>query len=129
MVDKDLYSVFWERGLEPSLIEFFDGLNWFYIIMLTVVLYGFKHTNLMDWFEDIVGKYKKYTYWFASLITATLFVIFRGLEGNVIDAAYISGMLRSIVFTVVFSNIFVDIPVYVIKAFGKFVDSKVKDED
>lgn len=126
MVGKSLYEVFWEKGLEPEIIYFLDGLNWFYVIMLTIILYGFKHTDLLVWFEGLWGKWKKYNFWFAAIITAIIFIIFRWLEGGVINATYISGMLRSIVFTVVFSGIFVDIPVYIIKGFGKFIDSKTK---
>lgn len=131
-MDKSLYEVFWSDGLEPTLIEFFLGLNWYYMIMLTVILYGLKHTNLLDWWEWLMCKIKvnpKYSYWIAALLTAVVFVTFRGLEGNVIDAAYISGLLRSIIFTIVFSNIFVDIPVYMIKGFSKFIDSKTKDSE
>jgi hypothetical protein len=124
MVGKSLYEVFWVNGLEPELIYFLDGLNWFYVIMFTIILYGFKHTDLLDWFEGFWGKFKKYTFWFAAIVTAIVFIFFRWMEGEVVNAAYISGMLRSIVFTVVFSGIFVDIPVYIIKGLGKFIDSK-----
>jgi hypothetical protein len=126
-----LYEVLWTQGLEPTLIEFFMDLNWYYMIMLTVILYGFKHTNLLDWWVWLMGKIqvnKKYIYWTAAIMSATMFLLFRSLEGNPIDAAYISGMLRSIIFTIVFSNIFVDIPVYVIKGLSKFIDSKTKED-
>jgi hypothetical protein len=127
MQPKTLYEVFWENGLEPELVFFIDGINWLYVIMLTIILYGFKHTELLDWFENLWGKYKKYTYWFASLITALIFIIFRSLEYGDLDVSYISSLLRSIVFTVIFSNIFVDIPVYIIKGLGKFIDNKKSD--
>jgi hypothetical protein len=124
MDNPTLYEVLWSKGLEPTLIEFFMDLNWYYMIMLTVIMYGFKHTNLLDWFTDFCGKYSKYRYWFVSILVAIVFIIFRSLEGNVINASYISGVLRSIIFTVVFSNIFIDIPVHLIKGFGMFIDTK-----
>jgi len=127
MVHKDLYDVFWTNGLQPELVYFFDGLNWLYIIMLTVILYGMKHTELLDWFTSLCSKIKvreKYSYWIASILTAIIFIIFRGLEGMSVDASYISGMLRSMFFTVIFESIFVDIPVLLIKGFGKFIDTK-----
>jgi len=123
-----LYEVLWSEGLEPTLIEFFMNLNWYYIIMLTIIMYGFKHTNLLDWFTHLCGKLEKYRYWFSSLILGILFITFRRLEGNQITASYISGTLRSIVFTVVFSNIFIDIPVHIIKGFSKFIDTKTNEK-
>lgn len=127
---KTFYEVFWKEGLEPELIFFFDELNWTYIIMLSIILYGIKHTDLLDWFVKLCEKIKikKYSYWMAAIVTGVVFVIFRELEYWDVNASYISGLLRSMFFTVVFSNIVVDIPVYMIKGFGKFIDTKTNQE-
>jgi hypothetical protein len=58
-----------------------------------------------------------------------IFTIFHVLEQNSITWTYITSNLRSMFFTVIFSSIFVDIPVYIIKGFGKFIDTKAKDKD
>jgi uncharacterized membrane protein len=127
-VHKDMYQVFWKDGLEPELITFFDGLNWLYIIMLVIIFYGLKHTDLLDWAKNVTkgGIFKKYTYWLVSALTCVFFIGFRFAEGNIINAAYISSMLRSMIFTVIFSNIFVDIPVYLTKVVKTFVDTKAE---
>ena len=127
---KTFYEVFWKEGLEPELIFFFDELNWTYIIMLSIILYGIKHTDLLDWFVNLCEKIKikKYSYWMAAIVTGVVFMIFRELEYWDVNASYVSGLLRSMFFTVVFSNIVVDIPVYMIKGFGKFIDTKTNQE-
>ncbi len=125
-----LYESFWKNGLEPELITFFNGLNWLYIIMFIIVLYGLKHTKELNWYDKICAKIKveKYKTWIASILMAAIFAIFRWQEATLdFDAAYVSSMLRSILFAVVFSGIFVDIPVVVIKRLGKIID--VKEEE
>ena len=100
--------------------------------MLTVILYGMKHTELLDWFVSLCGKIKikeKYSYWVASIITAIVFIIFRGLEGLPVNASYISSILRSLFFTVIFESLFVDIPVVLVKGFGKFIDTKTRKNE
>lgn len=132
MPETSLYKVIWETGLQPELIYFCTGLNWLYIIILTTAFYGVTHTSTLNWFSNIIDKkwWKSNIMWFISIILFIVFIIFRFLEGNIVDAAYISSGLRSLFFTVVFSSIFVDIPVYVIKGLGKFIDTKstIKDK-
>ncbi len=127
-VHKDLYQVFWKDGLEPELILFLDGLNWLYIIMLIITFYGLRHTDFLDWLKSVLKsvKAKKYTHWLIAIVVGLLFMIFRCAEGNTITAIYLSSMLRSLVVTVIFSRIFVDIPVYIIKIIRSFVDSKAE---
>jgi hypothetical protein len=126
MTNETIYSVLWSHGLEPALVDFLIGLNWHYIIMLTVIMYGLKHTNLLSWYCTLLGKFERYIYWFTSLLLGFSYLIFRIFDGNPIDSFYISSLLRSIIFTVIFSNVFIDIPVFVIKGFGKFIDTKDK---
>ena len=121
-----LYESFWVNGLEPELTLFFNGLNWFYIIMFIVVLHGLKHTNELSWYDKFCKLIKAddFSKWIAAILIAGIFCFFRWQEGGIIDAANFSSMLRSIFFAVIFSGIFVDIPVAVIKKLGKVIDIK-----
>jgi len=122
-----LYESFWQNGLEPELITFFNGLNWLYIIMFIVVLYGLKHTKELNWYENFCKKIKvdKYKNWIASILMGIIFIFFRWKDPELeISIPYITSMLRSIFFAVVFSGIFVDIPVVIIKRLGKVIDVK-----
>ena len=126
-----LYESFWANGLEPELISFFDGLNWLYIIMFIVVLYGLKHTNELEWYNNLCEKIKadKYKTWIAAILMSGIFCFFRWKDPEAIfNVPYITSMLRSILFAVVFSGIFVDIPVVIIKRLGKVIDVK-NDKD
>lgn len=125
-----LYEAIWEKGLEPQLIAFCDGLDWTYIIILTTCFYGITHTQLLDWFINLCHKFhtKKYTMWYAALITLVIFLIFKGFEKS-ITLDYIGAILQSMFFTVIFSSIFVDIPVYLIKGLGKFIDDKAANSN
>lgn len=122
-----LYEVIWEQGLQPELVGFCVGLNWLYIIILSTAFYGMTHTKTLDWFISLSDKkwWKNNSMWFVGIIALLIFMLFAGLEGN-LDIGYISSGLRSLFFTVIFSSIFIDIPVYVIKGFGKFIDTKTK---
>jgi hypothetical protein len=133
MVPTSLYESVWKLGLEPELIDYTNGLNWTYILTLIIIFYGVKHTDKLDWWggflirvDNKLKKFKvsKYNMWFSSIVIFILFIIFRELEQHDVNASYISMNLRSMVFSVIFSNIFVDIPVYVIKGFSKFIDTK-----
>ena len=126
---KSLYESFWENGLQPELVYFLDGLNWTYIIMLVVILYGIKHTRELDWYEKLCSKFKagRFKTWIAAVITGLLFCLFRWHGPDTFNSEYISALLRSMFFAVVFSGIFVDIPVLVIKRLGKMID--VKDDE
>lgn len=121
-----LYEVIWEKGLQPELVSFCMGLNWLYIIILTTAFYGMTHTKLLDSFIEISDKpwWRKNTMWIVGLITMVIFTIFHLLEFQSLTWSYITSNLRSMFFTVIFSSIFVDIPVYIIKGFGKFIDTK-----
>lgn len=126
-----LYEVIWEKGLQPELITFCTGLNWLYIIVLSIAFYGMTHTSLLDWFSELSEKrwWKKNTIWFAAFITFFVFVIFHILEEGSLTVTYISSNLRSMFFAVIFSSIFIDIPVYIVKGLGKFIDTKTKVDD
>jgi len=128
MTDLSIYEVIWKQGLEPEIVLFCTGLNWLYIIILTTTFYGMSYTNLLDWFNDLIKKdwWKKNKLWIASIINALIFMLFVQLEGRSIDAVYISSILRSMFFSVIFSNIFVNVPIFLVQAIGKFIDNKTK---
>lgn len=124
-----LYESFWKEGLEPELIEFFDGLNWFYIIMFIAILHGIKHTKEFGWYNRLCNKFNviEYKNWIAAFLTACIFCFFRWKDPELdFNIPYITAMLRSMFFAVIFSGVFVDIPVVIIKRLGKIID--VNDE-
>lgn len=125
-----LWDVVWQQGLQPELVAFCVGLNWTYIIILSTAFYGMTHTSLLDWFINLSPKkwWKPNAMWFASLITMIIFTFFHVLEQHSLTVEYITSNLRSLFFTVIFSSIFVDIPVYIVKGLSKFIDTKSKDK-
>lgn len=127
-----LYEVIWQNGLQPELVSFCTGLNWLYIIILSTAFYGMTHTNTLDWFQELSPKtwWRRNTMWFAGIITMIFFITFHLLESGADNfAAYLSGNLRSLFFTVVFSSIFIDIPVYIIKGLSKFIETKTDKKE
>ncbi len=123
-----LWDVVWQQGLQPELVAFCIGLNWTYIIILSTAFYGMTHTSLLDWFSDLSSKkwWKPNAMWFAALITMIVFTFFHVLDKHSLTIDYITSNLRSLFFTVIFSSIFVDIPVYIVKGLSKFIDTKAK---
>jgi len=127
MEPKSIYGALWEKGIQPEVVEFLEGLNWTFILMFIVILYGLKHTNHFNWFEKILEKIKinSYKIWIAAFITGLVFCLFKWQETPLeFGWNYVSSLLRSIFFGVVFSNIFVDIPVFIIKKLGSIIDKK-----
>jgi len=132
MEKQGLYEVIWQNGLQPELVSFCTGLNWLYIIILSTAFYGMTHTNTLDWFQELSPKtwWKRNTMWFAGLIAMAFFIVFHLLEfGSENFSTYLSGNLRSMFFTVVFSSIFIDIPVYIIKGLSKFIETKTDKKE
>lgn len=127
MESKTIYEALWEKGIQPEVVSFLNGLNWTFILMFIVILYGLKHTNHFNSFDDLLDKIgiKKYKIWIAALITGLIFCLFKWQETpELFGWGYCSTLLRSIFFGVVFSNIFVDIPVFIIKKLGSVIDKK-----
>lgn len=64
-------ALLWEKGVQPEIIGFLEGLNWTFIIMFITILYGIKHTYHFNWFGDLLEKIKASTYkvWIAALLT------------------------------------------------------------
>lgn len=114
--------------MAPELTSFFGGLNWTYIIMYTIILYGVTYKSEFDWFNDIQKKYKltKFTTWIVGILIGIVFCIFKNLESG-ISWYYVSSMLRSWFLVVVFASVFIDGIVKLLKFLGKRIDDKDKD--
>jgi len=128
---QEILDTIWS-GIAPELKAFFGGLNWTYIIMYTILLYGVTYKSEFDWFNDILKKYKmsKYTTWMVGVLTGLVFCLFKWLENNPsISWSYVSTMLRSWFLVVVFASVFIDGIVKLIKFLGKKVDDKEKKPD
>ena len=105
----EILDQIWEQ-IVPALTFFFVDLNWNFNIMLIVVLYGLKFTTHLDWFKGLFPKKaKKYTGWAVALITLLLYSLFTILDKE-FSSEYLATLLRSMVVTMVFSNVLVDIP-------------------
>jgi len=132
---QSFYDSMWTNGLQPELIGFCQGLNWFFIIMFINILYGLKHTNQFKWYDNFIRESKLYNYriWIVAVITALCFIGFRWADpAEKVDIAYIGSLVRSVFIAVIFSGIFVDIPGFAIKRLYDFLepkDSKKKETD
>ncbi len=127
MEAKSIYEALWSQGVQPEIVSFLSSLNWTFIIMFITILYGIKHTNHFYWYESFLEKIRatKYRVWVSALLTSLVFCFFRWKEApDSFHSEYVSALLRSIFFSVVFSNIFVDIPVFLIKKLGNVIDKK-----
>jgi uncharacterized protein YacL len=125
MDQKTIYGTLWEKGIQPEVVEFLEGLNWNFILMFIVILYGLKHTSHFNKFESLLERanINKYKIWISALIIGLIFCFFKWKE-ELISWLYVSNLLRSVFVGVVFSNVFVDIPVFLIKRLGSIIDNK-----
>ncbi len=127
----EILNTIW-RGIAPELQSFFGGLNWTYIIMFTIILYGITYKAEFDWFNKFMAKFDlvKYDSWIAGLMTGLVFCLFKWLEKDPgISWGYIATMLRSWFLVVVFSSVFIDGIVKLIKFMGNRIDDKEKKPD
>lgn len=122
----DILNTIWS-GIAPELKAFFGGLNWTFIIMYTIILYGVSYKAEFEWFNDIMKKLKttKFTTWITGILVGIVFCVFKHLNDG-IHSEYISTLLRSWFLVVVFSSVFIDGIVKIIKFLGKRVDDKDK---
>ncbi len=127
----EILDTIW-KGIAPELQAFFGGLNWTYIIMYTIILYGVTYKSEFDWFNDIIKKYKanKFTTWITGILVGVVFSIFKWLEKDPgISWGYIAILLRSWFLVVVFASVFIDGIVKLLKFIGKRIDDKEKKPD
>lgn len=124
----EILDTIW-KGIAPELQAFFGGLNWTFIIMYTIILYGVSYKAEFEWFNDIIKRFKltKFTTWITGIITGLVFCFFKSLNTG-INSEYIATLLRSWFLVVVFSSVFIDGVVKLIKFLGKRIDDK-EDKD
>lgn len=117
--------------MSPELQAFFGGLNWTFIIMYTIILYGVTYKSEFDWFNDLMKKAKseKFTTWIVGILTGAVFCLFKWLENDPpVNWTYVSTLLRSWFLVVVFASVFIDGIVKLIKFLGKRIDDKTEDK-
>lgn len=127
----EILDTIW-KDLAPELKDFFGGLNWTFIIMYTIILYGVTYKSEFDWFNDIQKKLKiaKFTTWIVGILTGIVFCIFKSLEADPgLSWGYVSTMLRSWFLVVVFASVFIDGIVKLLKFVGKRVDDKENNKN
>lgn len=128
---KKIADTIW-KGLEPDLLDFVEGLNWTYIIMFTIALYGITYKKEFNWFNRLMvrAKVEEYTVWIAGIIIGSVFSLFKWLEDSPpISWSYVSSLLRSWLLVVVFAYILIDGVVRLLKFLGSAVDDKQKKTD
>jgi hypothetical protein len=126
----EILDTIW-KGVAPELQAFFGGLNWTFILMYTIILYGVTYKTEFDWFNDIMKRFKltKFTTWITGILTGLVFCLFKWLENDPsISWGYVSTMLRSWFLVVVFASVFIDGIVKLLKFLGKRVDDKEKGD-
>lgn len=128
---EEILNIIW-KDLTPEIRSFFGGLNWTFIIMYTIILYGVAYKMEFDWFNGIMKKAKltKFTTWIVGILAGLIFCLFKCLESDPgISWTYVSSMLRSWFLVVVFSSVLIDGVVKLIKFLGKRVDDKEKEKN
>lgn len=127
-MDKILDTIW--LGIAPELQAFFGNLNWTYIIMYVIILYGIKYKMEFDWFNKLMKKLKTKTFttWIAGFLIGGVFTLFSYLETNTLTWTYISTLLRSWFLVIAFSSIFIDGIVKLIKFLGNKVDDKAVEK-
>ena len=117
-----LLDIIW-KGISPEIQAFFGGLNWTYIIMYIIILYGVTYKREFNWFNKLMVKFNTvdFTSWIAGFLIGLTFCLFKGLESGV-KSEYVSTLLRSWFLVVVFSSIFIDGIVKLLKFLGKRID-------
>ena len=130
---QSFYDAVWTQGIEPEILSFLTRLNWFYIIMFINILYGLKHTGLFYWYTKFLNhsKLRFSKTWITAIIVAIVFISFRAADSTLdVTVDYVSRLSISVVVSVIFSRVLVDIPGFAIKRLTNFLDTEDrKNED
>lgn len=97
--------------IQKELEFFFSGLNWTYIFIYVITLFGIKSKQEFIWYNDFFNKRKSikpFKVWIAGVILMFIFGLFSYLETSELKASYISQMLRSFVVVTVFNSFFIE---------------------
>ena len=124
---KEIIETIW-KGIGPEIQTFFVDLNWTFVLMFIIILYGVSYKSEFDWYNDLIEKAKltKFKTWLTGIILGSVFCLFRSIGDNVFDSEYIAQLLRSWLCVVVFSSVLIDGVVRLIKFMGKRIDDKDK---
>ena len=101
-----MVSIF--NDLQNEIEIFFDDLNWTFILIYTFVLYGIKHKEEFQWYNDLFDvkyKIKPFKIWIAGVIIMLIFSLFKHLETG-LNPFYVSELMRSWILVIIFNSIF-----------------------
>lgn len=98
------------EDIQQHLEGFFDNLNWTFIFMYVIILYGIKHKREFNWYNNLFSSesWEDLKSWLAGIIVGLLFCFFYWEEGDELNGTYVSQLLRSWVVVLVFNTIFTD---------------------
>lgn len=95
------------KDIQSELELFFTDLNWTYIFMYVIIIYGINHKSEFNWYNKLAKKYfEDFKLWISGLLLCLLFIIFRLIGPNSFDSEYIAQVLRSWMIVVVFNSFF-----------------------
>jgi hypothetical protein len=97
------------NGIQSALEGFFGDLNWTYIIIYAIILYGVKYKPEFIWYNDLFkkGNWVYLKTWVAGVIVGLFFCLFHWGESEYNLAwKYVSQLLRSWVVVIVFNAAF-----------------------
>lgn len=95
--------------IQIEIEAFFHALNWTYIFIYVMVLYGIKNNEEFDWYNALMDKYmwlKKLKIWIAGIVIGMIFTFFT-YKGRVnpVDSEYFSTLMRSWILVIVFNTV------------------------
>lgn len=93
--------------IQTEIELFFNDLNWTYILIYVFILYGIRHKEEFDWYNQLFdgSKVSSLKLWIAGIVTALIFSIFKWGE-CCLTFAYVSQLLRSWILVLVFNSVF-----------------------
>ena len=90
--------------ISKELEYFVNHLEWSFIIISSLVLFGIKYKDEFTWFVNLTsGKLEIYRDWIAVGIVLVFFLFFRSLNLG-FDSEYLSSLLRSIIIIFIFNS-------------------------
>lgn len=95
------------KDISSEIQLFFTGLNWTYIFIFIMVLYGIKYKPEFHWYNSLLNKLgaSKFKVWIAGIVIGIIFCIFRHLDGiQPLNSLYVSSLMRSWIVAIVFNS-------------------------
>jgi len=97
------------KDIQKDVEFFFADLNWTYILIYVFVLYGIKHKEEFEWYNNLFDRNKQlksFKVWVAGIAILGLFCTFRALGVELFNSEYVSQLMRSWIMVIVFNSIF-----------------------